>query len=138
MNAYEAIEMRDLQNQLEAESQYSYLLKDENEALKKRIDELNQMNEFLKKELHEAVKETRHLDDVITEQAEQIRELERFKLGMFEEIREIESELAPALGYGWEDDYGWVTGDHTIVSLAMEARATIKELESYQTEPGCI
>jgi hypothetical protein len=35
---------------------------------------------------------------------------------------EVESLLAEALGYPHDDQYGWVTGDHTIVTLAMEVR----------------
>lgn len=37
------------------------------------------------------------------------------------ELAEIESILARALGYPYEEQYGWIVGDHTPVSLAMEA-----------------
>lgn len=39
------------------------------------------------------------------------------------EIGEAESVLAEALGYTFEEEYGWATGDHTVVSLAMEVRS---------------
>lgn len=38
--------------------------------------------------------------------------------------------LADALGYGPPDpDYGYPTGDHTIITIAMEAAARIRECE---------
>lgn len=36
---------------------------------------------------------------------------------------EVEAILAEALGYKHEERYGWVIGDHTIVTLAMEVKA---------------
>lgn len=41
---------------------------------------------------------------------------------MFEEFNEIEGVLAEGLGYPYELGYGWVTGEHTPLTLAMEAR----------------
>lgn len=38
------------------------------------------------------------------------------------EQAEVEALLASALGYGWDEQYGWVTGDHTVVTLAMEVQ----------------
>ena len=38
------------------------------------------------------------------------------------ELDEVADILAEALGYTYDKDYGWVTGDHTAVTLAMEAR----------------
>lgn len=35
---------------------------------------------------------------------------------------EVECLLAEALGYTCDEEYGWSTGDHTIVTLAMEVR----------------
>lgn len=41
--------------------------------------------------------------------------------GMLHEANEVEAILAKALGYPYDKDYGWVTGEHTSVTLAMEA-----------------
>lgn len=30
--------------------------------------------------------------------------------------------LAEALGYSYSDEYGWIVGDHTMITLAMEVR----------------
>jgi hypothetical protein len=38
------------------------------------------------------------------------------------ERNEVEGLLAEALGYTYDKDYGWLTGDHSIVTLAMEVR----------------
>jgi hypothetical protein len=38
------------------------------------------------------------------------------------ELAEVEAILAEALGYQHDEQYGWVIGDHTPVSLAMEVR----------------
>lgn len=35
---------------------------------------------------------------------------------------EVDCLLAEALGYPYDREAGWVTGDHTIVTLAMEVR----------------
>lgn len=35
---------------------------------------------------------------------------------------EVECLLAEALGYVYEADHGWLIGDHTIATLAMEVR----------------
>ncbi len=45
---------------------------------------------------------------------------------MLEEMHEIERTLAEALGYSYDENYGWVTGDHTAVTLAMEAASKLK------------
>jgi len=51
-----------------------------------------------------------------------IENLKRRERGMLEEMREVEELLAEALGYPKDPAYGWVTGDHTPATLAMEAR----------------
>jgi len=45
------------------------------------------------------------------------------ELKILNEIREASDILAEALGYHHDPEYGWATGDHTIVSLAMEVRS---------------
>lgn len=63
---------------------------------------------------------------------ELIDEYERERKGRMVEWREIEDALAPALGYEESPDPGygrWVTGDHTSVTLALEAARRIRELE---------
>lgn len=47
--------------------------------------------------------------------------------GLLEELCEIESILAEGLGYSFSEDYGWVIGNHTVVTLAMEARRKLLE-----------
>jgi hypothetical protein len=61
-------------------------------------------------------------------------ENERIKKGYSKELQNIGDELSPALGYPYEEGYGWVTGDHTKTSLAMEARERIEELEKENDE----
>lgn len=61
---------------------------------------------------------------------ERVSELEEFKKGMFQELHDTEAELARGLGYKHDANYGWVTGDHTTVTLAMEAARRISELEA--------
>jgi len=39
---------------------------------------------------------------------------------MLSELHAIESQLAQALGYPLDPMYGWVIGDHTALTLAME------------------
>lgn len=56
-------------------------------------------------------------------------ELRRIKHGGYgAEAVETEAVLAQALGYSYDDEYGWATGDHTITTLAMEARSRIGDL----------
>lgn len=50
--------------------------------------------------------------------------------GAAREGSDAEAELAPALGYKYDEEYGWITGDHTSVTLAMEASRKIAELEA--------
>ncbi len=50
---------------------------------------------------------------------------------MYQEMMEVENILADALGYPWYKDYGHATGDHTVVTLAMEVKQKIKTLESF-------
>lgn len=51
---------------------------------------------------------------------------------MLTEMNEASDILAEALGYTHDDEYGWATGDHTIVTLAMEVkRRGIKRPEEY-------
>ena len=47
---------------------------------------------------------------------------------LFGDLYEIECILAEALGYTYDEEYGWATGDHTAVSLAMEAAKKLKEV----------
>ena len=44
------------------------------------------------------------------------------EIAMLREFAEIEHLLAEALGYPCDEEYGWVTGDHTPVTLAMEVK----------------
>ena len=57
-----------------------------------------------------------------------VGEAERLIRGCSAELRDVQAELAPALGYEHDEEYGWVVGDHTSVTLAMEARQTIGQL----------
>jgi hypothetical protein len=41
---------------------------------------------------------------------------------MLSERYRVEGILAEALGYTYDDEYGWVIGDHTIETLAIEVR----------------
>lgn len=47
-------------------------------------------------------------------------ELLRVKAAYGRESMELEEILAPLAGYEYDQEYGWVVGDHTNVSLAME------------------
>jgi hypothetical protein len=60
--------------------------------------------------------------------AERLEEMDEFKNAMFRELHEIEDILAEANGYPHDEDYGWVVGDHTGVTLAMEAKTLIEDL----------
>lgn len=43
---------------------------------------------------------------------------------LLRELGQIEATLAQALGYPWSDEIGgYVTGDHTALTLALEVRA---------------
>ena len=44
------------------------------------------------------------------------------EMAILGEIAEASDILAEALGYHHDDEYGWATGDHTVVTLAMEVR----------------
>ncbi len=96
-------------------------LKRENEMLKQQLDAEIHVYYSLVDE-HEALK----------------KKYESFQKGCFQELRNVENELAPALGYVWEDGYNWVVGDHTSVTLAMEAREKIedqqKKIEELQSQ----
>jgi hypothetical protein len=61
--------------------------------------------------------------------AERLEEMDEFKNGMFKELHEVENILAETLDYPHDEDYGWVIGDHTGVTLAMESKDRIKDLE---------
>jgi hypothetical protein len=63
---------------------------------------------------------------VLTEETEELR---RFKDGALQELHEVEEILAEALGYPYDKNYGWVTGEHTTITLAMEAKRRIRDLE---------
>jgi hypothetical protein len=41
---------------------------------------------------------------------------------MLAEQYQVECLLAEALGYPYDREAGWITGDHTIVTLAMEVK----------------
>lgn len=44
------------------------------------------------------------------------------ELAILREHMEVENILAEACGYSYSEEYGWATGDHNVVSLAMEVR----------------
>ena len=71
-----------------------------------------------------------HVDNLIIE----IEDADRRKRAYYEEMNEAEGVLAEALGYSYDEEYGWNTGDHTVVSLAMEAREKIGELSGWVEE----
>lgn len=48
-------------------------------------------------------------------------EYTNMELGLLKERNEAEDILAEALGYPYDDEYGWVTGEHTILTLVDEA-----------------
>jgi hypothetical protein len=50
---------------------------------------------------------------------------------------EIHSILAEALDYPYNHEYGWLTGDHTEVTLAMEARGALGEDYDYDCASDC-
>jgi len=50
-------------------------------------------------------------------------EYTRRESALFAERAEVEALLAAALGYEYDEQYGWVIGDHTIVTLAMEVQS---------------
>lgn len=52
-------------------------------------------------------------------------------LELLREFKEIESILAEGLGYFYSEEYGWAIGDHTAVTLAMEARRKLLEGNEY-------
>jgi hypothetical protein len=47
---------------------------------------------------------------------------------LFGERHEVECLLAEALGYEYDEEFGWVIGAHTIVTLAMEVRDIMTRL----------
>lgn len=47
---------------------------------------------------------------------------------MHREFNEIESVLAEALGYSYDENYGWVTGEHTALTLADEIARKYKSV----------
>ena len=51
---------------------------------------------------------------------ERMARLEEQLYGYQMEMMEIHAILAEGLGYPYDEDYGWLTGDHTGVTLAME------------------
>lgn len=64
---------------------------------------------------------------------EAARELDRIYNAAVETEHAVMDTLAPALGYTCSDDYGWDYGDHSSVSLAMQAAGRIAELEQKNT-----
>jgi hypothetical protein len=42
--------------------------------------------------------------------------------GLHREMNNASDILAEALGYRHDETYGWLTGDHTVTTLAMEVR----------------
>lgn len=61
-------------------------------------------------------------------------ELRRIKHGYGTEAMETEAILAEALGYAHDEEYGWIVGDHTTVTLAMEARRQLQILQRQVSE----
>lgn len=53
-------------------------------------------------------------------------EINEFIHGMHLEFNEIHDTLAKALGYHYDEDYGYATGDHSPLTLAMETKGEIK------------
>lgn len=51
------------------------------------------------------------------------------ELQMLQEIRDAENVLAEGLGYPHDEAYGYVTGDHTVVTLAMEAARELRNVQ---------
>lgn len=82
--------------------------------------------------------------DALDAADEQIADLQTENRRLIEDAaregHDAEAELAPALGYEYDEEYGWVTGEHTSVTLAMEARRKIGELDdaldNMRTERG--
>jgi len=52
-----------------------------------------------------------------------VDEYTRRERALLSQQAEVEALLAAALGYPHDERYGWVVGDHTIVTLAMEVHA---------------
>ncbi|MEV8372968.1 hypothetical protein AB0P21_09540 [Kribbella sp. NPDC056861] len=52
-----------------------------------------------------------------------MNELTERELAMLREMNEAASIIAEALGYPHDETYGWVIGDHTVVTLALEVRS---------------
>ena len=46
---------------------------------------------------------------------------------LFKELNKIEGVLAGALGYDYDENYGWNIGEHTAYTLAIEAALALKE-----------
>jgi len=59
--------------------------------------------------------------EIQQELEEERKDNERFKKDMYAEMHDAEAVLAASLGYAYNENYGWVVGDHTVVTLAMEA-----------------
>ena len=60
---------------------------------------------------------------------EKLEAQEEYIRGMHQELNEAEDILAEAAGYPHDEDHGWVVGDHTTITLAMEVRDRVKDLE---------
>jgi hypothetical protein len=58
----------------------------------------------------------------------EVQTLKRRELGILREMRDVENMLAEGLGYLHDPVYGWVIGDHTPATLAMEARRRLQEV----------
>lgn len=46
---------------------------------------------------------------------------------LFKELGDVEAILAEALGYTYDEDYGWDVGDHVPITLAREAAEKLKD-----------
>lgn len=57
---------------------------------------------------------------------EREEKLQRHNIGLYEEIQEAQDTLAEALGYAFDEEHGWVTGEHTVVTLALEAKSKLQ------------
>lgn len=64
------------------------------------------------------------------DQAATIERLTEQKNALHREQNHATDILAEALGYLHDPIYGWVTGDHSITTIAMEAAAKIRELSA--------
>lgn len=59
-----------------------------------------------------------------------VAEIKRLRAAYGATSHAIEETLAPALGYEYSEEYGWIVGDHVPETLAAEAAAKIRALQA--------